>query len=391
MNPALTRAPLSLKVGVWLSGIVLVAAGLCGYLLPLALRAAAGSGDDPILPQLMMFPAVLVAAALVAIAALILVYREVELPLKRFAKAAEGAARGEPHTAVALPSVSELDRLGEALRRMTEELQRTREESGRWPQELEQKVARKTEELSQAQRQMAHMERLASLGKLAAAVAHELNNPLSAILMYARLVERELPEGGFEVEKRDELRRFLTQIQKDASRCGDVVRNLLLFARTPGADFALHRLNQIIERSLNLVRHRLEMARIEVEVRLLEEDVAISCDADQLQQALVSLLVNTAESMPDGGHLALNASPAENAVLIDIAGGGAPTAPTRIAHSVEPLWSGNGEEGTVGLGLPVVFGIVQRHGGRIEIGSEPDAGVTFRIVLPQATVGAASP
>ena len=104
-----------------------------------------------------------------------------------------------------------------------------------WSEKLEEKVVEKTEELAGVQRQVLHMEKMASLGKLSATVAHELNNPLSGMLTYARLVRREIEEQPIEPEIREELERYLSLIEKECSRCGDIVRNLLLFARRTGA------------------------------------------------------------------------------------------------------------------------------------------------------------
>ena len=368
-----TFFPLSLQLLLlWLSGIVLFACTAYAYVGTLERQT---------------FLAIVLMVLVIAAVWAGLLYRMIHVPLKRLITGAERAARGDLETPLDAQGTNEIGQLAAAIDRIANELTRAKKESMRWPQELEQKVAKKAEELSRAQRQMLRMERLASLGKLTAAVVHEINNPLSAILMYARLVERELPESGFPAERRDEIGRFLSQIQKDASRCGDVVRNLLLFAHAPEGDFAVQHVNQIIERSLVLVRHCLEMARIELDAHLLEGDDAITCDATQLQQAFVALLVNAVEAMPSGGRLTLRATPTQHSVCVDISDTGVSIAPEMLSHVFEPFVSTRGEEDDVGLGLPVIYGIVQRHGGTIEVESAAGKGTTFRLVLPRASSG----
>lgn len=234
---------------------------------------------------------------------------------------------------------------------------------------------------------MLHLDRLVSLGKLATAVAHEVNNPLSAILMYARLVERELPESGFAAEKQEELGRFLRQVQADASRCGDVVRNLLLFARAPEGEFAVHHMSQIIERSLALVHHHLDMARVRLETQLLAEDDAVACDAGQVQQALVALFLNAVEAMPGGGCLTVRTAAGTASVRVDISHTGASIAPEMLPRVFEPFVSTSAEASGAGLGLAAVDHIVQRHEGEIEVESAAGTGTTFRIVLPREPSG----
>lgn len=238
-------------------------------------------------------------------------------------------------------------------------------------------------ELSPAQRQMIHAEKLASLGTLAGAAAHELNNPLSAILMYARLVERELGDGGFSPAQREELGRYLRQIQTDARRCGDIVHGLMLFAHPSGGEFATHHLNQIVERSLILVRHHLEIAHIRLETHLLHGDDAIACDADHLQQALVALFVRAVEAMPGGGTLAVRAAAAPGAVQIEIADTGEEIPPEVLPRVFEPFVSPRGEQAGAGFGLAAVDAIVRRHGGTIAVESAPGAGTTIRVCLPR--------
>jgi two-component system NtrC family sensor kinase len=228
------------------------------------------------------------------------------------------------------------------------------------------------------------MEKMASLGKLAATVAHELNNPLAGILNYAKLVDRSLNEGKMPEDERTELQRCLGLIQKEAARCGDTVRNLLLFARQSGAELALVPLNSIIERSLMLVHHHLEMSGVHLETTLFEEGAdQVVCDGNQIQQALLALMVNAVEAMPHGGTLSVRAIGRDSWIAIAISDTGTGIPPVAIPHIFEPFFSTKDEAEGVGLGLAVAYGIIQRHGGDLEVESQLDHGTTFTVTLPK--------
>ena len=140
-------------------------------------------------------------------------------------------AAGDLETRVEPHGRHELAQLAVAFNRMADDLSAVRKEVTEWSQKLEDKVVEKTEELSRTQRQVLHMEKMSSLGKLSATVAHELNNPISGMLTYARLVRRELADQPIDEEVREELTRYLCLMEKECSRCGTIVQNLLLFAR----------------------------------------------------------------------------------------------------------------------------------------------------------------
>jgi two-component system NtrC family sensor kinase len=244
----------------------------------------------------------------------------------------------------------------------------------------------KTEELRISQRQVLHMEKMSSLGKLSATVAHELNNPLSGILTYARLVRREIEEQPIEAEIREELARYLSMMEKECSRCGDIVRNLLLFTRRNGAEKAVVDLNEIVERSLMLLRHHLEITGVTLESELLDGDPEIVADAGQLQQALVALLVNAVEAMSSdggGGTLSVRLQGGVDDVQIDIGDTGVGIPPEVLPQIFEPFFTTKETESGAGLGLAVVYGIVQRHGGDITIESDPELGTVFHLRLPR--------
>ena len=166
----------------------------------------------------------------------------------------------------------ELAELAEAFNRMAEDLAAARREVTEWSQNLERKVAEKTAELQQAQRQVLHMEKMASLGKLSATVAHEINNPLTGMLVYAGLSRRELQEQPLDPAVREEVMRYLSVIERECRRCGGIVQNLLLFARRSGASMAPVDVNDVVRQSLMLVEHHLHMSGLKLKAEFLEGD-----------------------------------------------------------------------------------------------------------------------
>lgn len=324
----------------------------------------------------------------IGVVAALFVQRLVHRPVFQLHEGTRRIARGDLTTRIDVRGGSEMAQLAHAFNGMVDDLRAARQTVTQWSQKLEEKVVEKTEELRRAQHQVLHMEKMASLGKLSASVAHELNNPLAGMLTYARLVKRELAAQPMEPEVRAELDRYLTLVDQECRRCGEIVKNLLVFARSTGMNVAPVRLNEVVERSLMLVRHHLEMRSVRLVKELLpEDDEGIVADGDQLQQALLALLVNAAEAM-DGtaygeGTLTVRLRGSLDAVRIDIADTGVGIAPESLSHIFEPFYSTKKKESGVGLGLAVVYGIVHRHEGTIEVESQPGRGTTFHLRLPR--------
>ena len=233
----------------------------------------------------------------------VFIRRGLQMPISRLCSGTRRIAAGDLESRVEVSGHDELAELAKALNRMAEDLAAARREVTQWSQNLEMKVAEKTTELQLAQRQVLHMEKMASLGKLSATVAHEINNPLSGMLIYAGLIRRELQEQSLDPAVREEVVRYLSVIEHECRRCGGIVQNLLLFARRSGANMALVDVNEIVRQSLMLVEHHLRMNGLKLKAEFLEEDSHITADGGQLQQALVALLVNAVEAMsglPEG-------------------------------------------------------------------------------------------
>ncbi len=326
--------------------------------------------------------------ALIALSGLVagvFIRRVVHQPVARLHEGTRRIASGDLDTRIDVRGNDELAELAHAFNRMAEDLRDARAELSEWSRTLEQKVDAKTGELEQAREQMVRVETMASLGKLAATVAHELNNPIGGILAYARLVRRELDEQPIDPEVRRELDRCLSLIDKECARCGGIVRNMLAFARGRAARMHPTDVSEILDRSLMLVRHHLEMRSIRLDHESLTDDAIITADPDQLQQALLAMLMNAVEAMPtDGtGVLTVRLHGDDQRVVIEVADTGCGI-PDSVIHKIfEPFYSTKSDQSGVGLGLAVVYGIVRSHNGAIACDSREGEGTTFRITLPR--------
>jgi two-component system NtrC family sensor kinase len=331
---------------------------------------------------------------MVSAATIALVYRIVRRPVMRLYQGTRRIARGDLETRIDVTSRDELGQLAEAFNHMTQELRNAHEEASNWSQRLEQKVVEKTEELGRIQRQVMLMEKMASLGKLAATVAHELNNPLGGILNYAKLIDRELREGGaLDDVSRQEILRYLSVIQQESRRSGEIVRNLLLFARQSHVHLADMGLEETVNRAVLLMNHRMEMLSIRLDRTREPGDDTLVGDADQIQQALVALMVNAIDAMEENGSgtLGVCIAPGEDTVELRVSDTGVGIPDDIVGHIFEPFFSTKSKESGVGLGLAVVFGIVRGHGGTIDVQSQVGQGSTFTLRLPRRPVATRSP
>jgi two-component system NtrC family sensor kinase len=315
------------------------------------------------------------------------VWRFVHVPVHEVIIGAERFGSGQLDHRIAVRSRTEIGRLAGALNQMAAELSRAQQQLRDWAHTLEERVEEKTRDLQQAQARLVHNEKMASLGALAAVVAHEINNPLSGVLTYAKLLGRMVGERGPAPERVDSMKRYLQTIETETARCGNIVKNLLEFSRQSGAVTGEANTNDILERTLFLIAHKLELQEIKLARELAEDLPLLNCDPDQIQQALLAVLINAVEAMPDGGrlHVATSVSGAgtDRQVVIQISDTGVGIPQELIGRLFEPFFTTKQDKKGVGLGLSVVYGIVRRHHGRIDVRSEVGHGTTFVITLPE--------
>ena len=314
----------------------------------------------------------------------IFIWAVVYRPVKALIAGTNRVAGGDLNYRLTVRSKDELSDLAASFNKMTAEVAGVHAE-------IEEQVRRKTEELAQAHQSLLSSEKLASIGKLAATVAHEVNNPLFGILTYARLTLKEVLKGSSGSPQT--MVEQLQIIERESKRCGDIMRNLLTFARQAPSHPQPNDLNMLIGRALVLVRHRAEMLGIEIHSQLQEDLPALSCDAGQIQQVILALLVNATEAMPHGGTLevATELDSAAGEARIRVRDNGVGIPPDVLPQIFEPFFTTKEEQQRTGLGLAVARSVIEQHGGTIRVQSTPGKGTEFVVALPVAMPVAREP
>jgi len=240
------------------------------------------------------------------------------------------------------------------------------------------------QELKEAQEQVIAQEKLASLGKLSATIAHEINNPLAAVLTYNRLMIKQNRTGRLTPEREEDIARYLGIMESETARCGEIVKNLLAFSRQSKISIENKNIEEIVDRTLALLSHDLEMKGVKVVKRVDTDLPEVQCDFKQIQQALLNVVSNASEAMAGGGVLTVRVkgSIAVRTMEIRVSDTGSGIEKKHLKSVLEPFFTTKEEGKGVGLGLSVVYGIVTRHRGTIEVESEPGEGTTFTIRLP---------
>lgn len=287
-------------------------------------------------------------------------------------------------------SSGELGELAESFNEMSSRLQQAQDDLAEWNRLLESKVDEKTRQLEQTRDQMIFAQKMASLGKLAAVVAHEINNPLAGILVYTKLVRRQLGKlrksisGEKEKGEYEDLEDKLSTVETSVADCGEVVRNLLLFSRHSDRKRARTNINKVVASSLKLVQHQAELSGTSTDLDLVPELPEVMCETAQIQQAVVAAIMNGLEAMPNGGSLVLKTSydAKKDEVSIDIADTGVGIPEELRTKVFEPFFTTKEEGKGTGLGLSVMYGIIHQHHGKIDVYSTPGKGTTFSLHLP---------
>lgn len=329
------------------------------------------------------FLAVIVTFILI-IVLIILTTKEIKKPLNALILASEAVAGGDRSTRLEIKpnQLNDMKMVSIAFNDMLDNLQKATIELQNWSHQLEYKVQKKSEELGQAQSELVNIEKIASLGRLSLSVAHEINNPLSGILVYAKLVHKQLSNKELDPEKKETILKHLKIIENEAKRCGDIVKGLLDFSRKDQNDFEPRHLHEILIETLDLMAHSMKMANVSLLSDLSARSDLIFCSPNQVKQVCVAILVNALEAVTENGEIMIRTrNPDENQVTIEISDNGRGISEEDLPHIFEPFFSTKDKTNGIGLGLAIVHGIVQNHKGRIEVKSEGGKGTTISIIL----------
>jgi two-component system NtrC family sensor kinase len=323
----------------------------------------------------------------------LIVRRGVVRPVRALVEGTRRVGEGDLSYRLPIGSRDEIGVLAASFNQMTGSLQKTQEELDALVQTLEQRVEDRTHDLREAQAQLIQTEKLASLGKLSASMAHEINNPLSGILTYAKLLSRKLRTGPPDAEGIPVALQQLALIERESQRCSTIVQNLLDFARQREPTFQMVAVPAVLNEALSLLANRLSIQAVTV-AKAYSLVAEVRADFGQLRQTFVNILMNACEAMPGGGMVQVaireveaptdgKGGAARRFVEVAITDAGQGIAPEHLSKIFDPFFTTK-EKGT-GLGLSVVYGIVEKHGGKISVDSTVGRGTTVRLRFPAAT------
>src|SRR5208282_1322963 len=311
-------------------------------------------------------------------------YREigkVMLPVGKMVAATRNIAAGHFDQEVqSSPQHGEIALLADSFNTMLKSLRQMRGDLEEWGRTLEEKVNQRSEELFTMQARVAQSERLASLGILAAGVAHEINNPLGAVMALTALTLEDLKED-------DPNRENLQEVVRQSERCRDIVKGLLQFSRHSKVNPELADLNTILQDTLSLVTKQAQFLNVTVAVNYDPQLPPVMADKSELEEVFMNILINATQAMQERGTITITTrhSAADNSVEVLISDTGCGVPPDKIDKLFHPFFTTKESGQGTGLGLSIAYGIITSHHGSISVESEVGKGSTFKIRLPIAS------
>jgi signal transduction histidine kinase len=294
-----------------------------------------------------------------------LMSRVVVNPLKRLATVAERIREGDLEQRAPVESDNEIGELATTLNQMLNSLA-----------EKQRSLEVTIDELTRTQRELVISEKLGSVGRLAAGVAHEIGNPLASILGYTEMLKKKLAGDG-------PLHDMADRAHHETQRIDGIIRSLLQFSRPTDFKMGTIDVGKIIHDSLELVKVQKLFRDIAVDVDVKEALPPVRGNSDQLQQVLINLFMNAADAMPNGGTLSVRGRGEGTSVLISVQDTGTGIAPEELDKVFDPFYTTKSPDKGTGLGLSVSLQIIESFGGAIKVASTPDQGSTFTVVLHQ--------
>jgi len=323
----------------------------------------------------------------VALLVTFLVNRVVYLPLRDLEAGADRLAKGDLGHTIPVRSKDEFGQLAASFNSMTGALRTSNKELREWGRTLEEKVEEATRDLQLAEAETARGEKLASVGLLAAGIAHELNNPLTGVLTFSHLVRKQMPDGSAEAEDLD-------LVIKETKRCAAIIRRLLDFAREKTPEKKFSDINDLIADTVRLIEQAAQVEDIVIMTDLDEELPAIWIDEDLIRQVFMNVLVNAQHAIEGEGSITIRTRYRPEYVSPELGAGTVPMVEISIGDTgcgmheddlqriFDPFFTTKGVGKGTGLGLSVSHGTVRAHGGEIEVESTVGKGSLFRIYLP---------
>ncbi len=316
-----------------------------------------------------------IAFLIISVTISISINRYVTRPVRELVKATRKIAEGDLDYSIPVKTEGEIAQLASSFSQMTLDLKKADEKLVEWGKTLEQKVRERTEELRKTENQLIQSDKVASLGKLAAGVAHEINSPLTGILTYSSLLFKAKSDG--DPDKED-----LEVIVNETNRCKKIVKGLLDYARQTEPQKTLSDINEVIGKSIDLISHQASLQNVKIEKKMKADLPKIMVDVSQIQQVFINILLNAIEAMPEGGALTVSSEAEGRMVAVRFADTGIGIPEELLPKILDPFFTTKTQGRGTGLGLSVSYGIVERHRGKLEVKSQVGKGTTLTVKLP---------
>jgi two-component system NtrC family sensor kinase len=322
-----------------------------------------------------------------ALATILIIFtsKKIKNPLNAIIKASEAVAKGDNSTRLEIKpnQLDDMRMVSSAFNDMLDNINKASIELQNWSHQLEYKVQRKSEELLEAQNELIHIEKIASLGKLSSSVAHEINNPLSGVLTYTKLVHKQLSKVEMDETVKQSMLKHLKVIETETKRCGDIVKGLLDFSRKDQENFNNQHLNKVLKDTFDLMAHQMKMENIVFTSDFSAQSDLVYCSENQIKQACVAMLVNASEAVIENGEVHIRTfNPDKDNIRIEIVDNGSGISPDDIPHIFEPFFSAKHKTSGIGLGLAIAHGIIVSHKGKIDVDSKLGKGTLISVILP---------
>lgn len=335
----------------------------------------------------LQFRVILISFSIVVVMSLFIIYftkHFIDAPIQHLIAGTHAVSEMQLDKPIIIDSSEELGELARSFDIMRLRLKLALEEINEFTESLEKKIHDRTDQLKIAHQKLLQSDRLASLGQLSASVAHEINNPVSGVLNLAMLMQRIMKADGVPRERVEEFRKYLFQVVNETARVGRIVQDLLAFSRRSKPFRSKIDFNAMIRSTLNLVDHKLKLLGISVELHLQDDLPTVHCDGSQMQQVVINLVMNGAEAaqVNPNGTLIVSTAANNNHLVFSVADNGDGIPEENLSKIFSPFFTTKGEGKGVGLGLAVVFGIIEGHKGDIDVKSEKAKGTTFVVTLP---------
>lgn len=298
----------------------------------------------------------------------------VKQPIEAILEHTGKLAQGDLSSRIKTKRKDELGELSNAFDAMAENLEAAQLEQKNWGQTLETKVVERTEELEKMQAQLLQSAKLASLGELVAGIAHEINNPLSGILLFSSLAAKNKSAD-------QQLQENLATIKRETQRCSQIVQGLLEFARSSVPEKTVCSIHQIIDECIGLIVQQPIAQNVAISKNYSPELPDIPIDRGQIRQVFMNLVMNACQAMPNGGSLSLRTELCDDFALVEVADTGTGIDEQQLKNIFDPFFTTKERDGT-GLGLSISYGIIEGHSGQIEVQSILGKGTTFTVWLP---------